>query len=135
MNAITGLVLLLLICQAPVARSASSSLFPLMDYYLSLGGGPFDPRRGGEAWVRQQAPAQGGEPRSCADCHGTNLTLPGRHLRTGKAIGPLARSVDPQRLADVAKAEKWFLRNCRWTWGRDCTAQEKGDLARFIGSQ
>ncbi len=115
--------------------SAGASAFPLMDYFLSMGGGPFDPRRGAEAWVREQQPTDDGEARSCASCHGTDLRQPGRHVRTGKVIGPLARSLDPQRLADVAKAEKWFLRNCRWTWGRDCTPQEKGDLARFIDSQ
>ncbi|MBA1331752.1 cytochrome C, partial [Candidatus Endoriftia persephone str. Guaymas] len=26
-------------------------------------------------------------------------------------------------------------RNCRWTFGRDCTPQEKGDLMLFIQGQ
>jgi hypothetical protein len=39
------------------------------------------------------------------------------------------------RLTDVASIEKWFLRNCRGTWGRECSAQEKGDLLLFINQQ
>ncbi|HCS12500.1 MAG TPA: hypothetical protein DIW28_01710, partial [Zetaproteobacteria bacterium] len=44
-----------------------------------------------------------------------------------KRIEPMAPSVNPERLTDPAKIEKWFGRNCEWTIGRDCTAQEKAD--------
>ncbi|MFK5970948.1 MAG: DUF1924 domain-containing protein [Candidatus Marithrix sp.] len=27
---------------------------------------------------------------------------------------------------------KWFKRNCKWTLGRECNAQEKGDILKFI---
>jgi len=36
---------------------------------------------------------------------------------------------------DAAKTEKWFLRNCKWTMGRTCTAQEKGDFLAYFQSQ
>ena len=65
--------------------------------------------------------------RSCTTCHGTDQAKPGRHQRTGKVIESMAPSVNPQRLTDVAKIEKWFVRNCKWTLGRECSAQEKGD--------
>lgn len=41
-------------------------------------------------------------------------------------------AVNPERLVDAKKIEKWFLRNCKWTFGRECTAQEKGDFLTFI---
>jgi hypothetical protein len=47
----------------------------------------------------------------------------------------MAKSVNPQRLTDPGKAEKWFGRNCRWTLGRDCTPQEKGDFVALIRSR
>jgi hypothetical protein len=56
-------------------------------------------------------------------------------VKTGKRIEPMAVSVNPQRLGDMAKIEKWFRRNCKWTLGRACTAQEKGDLLSFLRQQ
>ncbi len=56
-------------------------------------------------------------------------------MRTGKAIEPLAPSVNPKRLSDTAKVEKWFTRNCKWTVGRACAPQEKGDVLSFIRAQ
>jgi hypothetical protein len=47
----------------------------------------------------------------------------------------MAPSVNPQRLTDARKIEKWFKRNCEWTWGRACTIQEKGDILRFLQQQ
>jgi hypothetical protein len=47
----------------------------------------------------------------------------------------MALSVNPARLTDAKTVEKWFRRNCRWTLGRECTPQEKGDFIQFITSQ
>ena len=47
----------------------------------------------------------------------------------------MAPSVNPKRLTDRTKIEKWFVRNCKWTFGRECTPQEKGDLLSFISSR
>ncbi|MEA3244387.1 MAG: DUF1924 domain-containing protein, partial [Pseudomonadota bacterium] len=33
---------------------------------------------------------------------------------------------------DGKKIEKWFKRNCKWTLGRECTAQEKADFLAYI---
>ncbi|GAB6043345.1 DUF1924 domain-containing protein [Endothiovibrio diazotrophicus] len=76
-----------------------------------------------------------GENRSCADCHTADLTAAGRHVRTRKTIEPMAPSVNPQRLSDPKKVEKWFKRNCRWTLGRECNDQEKGDFLAYIRSR
>ena len=47
----------------------------------------------------------------------------------------MAPSVNPKRLTDRSKIEKWFKRNCKWTLGRECTPQEKGDILTFLLAQ
>lgn len=107
----------------------------LIDAYQATGAGPFDAAAGERAWTAEHRPAGAKEPRSCATCHGTDLTRPGRHATTGKVIEPLAVSENSKRLTDAEKVELWFGRNCRWTLGRDCTPQEKGDFVRLIESR
>ncbi|HEX5636129.1 MAG TPA: DUF1924 domain-containing protein, partial [Gammaproteobacteria bacterium] len=72
---------------------------------------------------------------NCASCHKQDLRQTGSHIRTRKPIEPMAPSANPQRLTDIKQIEKWFLRNCKGTWGRECTAQEKGDFLVYIQSQ
>jgi len=114
---------------------AQGSAANLIAGYRDLGAGPFSQDEGRAAWVQEHRPSGQSDTRSCASCHGTDVTQPGRHVKTGKSIEPMALSVNPQRLTDPQKAEKWFRRNCRWTLGRECTAQEKGDFIQFIISQ
>jgi hypothetical protein len=118
---------------APLAGAATGD--DLLTTYQGQGGGPFSAAAGERAWTAQHQPEGADGPRSCATCHGTDLTKTGKHAATGKAIEPLAVSANPKRLKDPAKVEKWFGRNCRWTLGRDCTPQEKGDFVRYIQSQ
>jgi len=84
-------------------------------------------------WTREFA--NEGEQRSCATCHTSDLRQGGKHASTGKAIKPLAPSVNNERLTRKAEVEKWFSRNCKWTLGRACTPQEKGDFLAYIASQ
>lgn len=95
----------------------------------------FDAARGQTRWGEGVTPAEGGEARSCATCHGTDLTQVGKQVNTGKVIQPMAPSAQADRLQDPAKIEKWFTRNCKWTWGRACTPQEKGDFLSFLRNQ
>jgi len=74
------------------------------------------------------------QQRSCTSCHGNNLSHPGEHAKTGKAIEPMAPSVNSQRLTERKKINKWFKRNCKWTIGRECTDQEKADLLSFLST-
>jgi len=90
---------------------------------------------GAAAWVQLHPQTDGSPERSCATCHGDNLTLPGQHAKTGKRIEPLAPSVNAKRLSDPRKVEKWLRRNCRWTLGRECSATEKADFLAYIESQ
>ena len=76
-----------------------------------------------------------GQNRSCVTCHGDNLRSSGKHNRTSKVIKPMAPSVNPERFSSVKKVEKWFKRNCKWTIGRACSAQEKRDLLDFLATK
>ena len=97
---------------------------------LAQEAGPFSAEAGHRTWYRVEA-----NGRSCTSCHGRTLTVRGRHEKTGKPIEPMARSVNPERLTEVKKMNKWFLRNCKWTYGRECTAQEKGDILVWLSDQ
>ena len=104
----------------------------LLDDYRNQGTGNFSLEAGESIW-RKEFPASN-QPltRSCSSCHGDDLSQPGKHIKTGKTIKPMRLSENPARLSDVKKAEKWFRRNCRWTLGRECSAQEKGDIVRYL---
>jgi len=75
-----------------------------------------------------------GETRSCSGCHTADPRNTGKHIRTAKSIKPLSPAVNPDSLTDVKKIEKWFRRNCKWTLGRECSAQEKADVLAFLRS-
>jgi hypothetical protein len=94
-----------------------------------------DAAAGKRAWTEEHTPPDATGPRSCSTCHTADLTKTGKHATTGKPIEPMAVSVNPKRLTDPAKVEKWFGRNCRWTLGRDCTPAEKSDFLAFIKGQ
>ncbi len=94
-----------------------------------------DAAAGKRDWTAEHNPPGSDGPRSCATCHTASLTQAGKHATTGKSIEPMAVSVNPKRLTDPAKVEKWFGRNCRWTLGRDCSPQEKANFLSYIESQ
>ena len=71
---------------------------------------------------------------SCATCHTSDLKRTGTTL-VGKAIEPLAPSVNKKRLTDVKETEKWLARNFKQVYGREGTAREKGDVLKFISIQ
>jgi hypothetical protein len=118
----------------PLAASADA-VAELQADYLSQGAGQFDATAGAKLWQQEFIDAKSGQRRSCTLCHSAQLGNPGKHAKTGKPIEPMAPSVNPQRLTDEAKIEKWFKRNCKWTIGRECTPQEKGDVLSFIRQQ
>jgi cytochrome c553 len=82
--------------------------------------------RGQAIWTRQQ-----GEW-SCASCHGAPPVRDSRHASTHKHIAALAPAYNPQRLTDQAKVDKWFRRNCKDVFSRECTAQEKADVIAYL---
>ena len=72
------------------------------------------------------------ETPACATCHTADPRAPGRHVKTGRAIEPIAVSVNPRRFTDAADVEKRFARDCPNVLGRPCTAAEKGDFLTFL---
>lgn len=79
-------------------------------------------------------PHEGGNPEmnACAACHTADPTAEGRHRKTGRAIEPMAVSVNPDRFTDLEEVEKQFGRDCKNVLGRACTAEEKGDFITFL---
>ena len=98
------------------------------------GQGQFSAAAGKALWL-SEFPSKDGSKRSCTSCHTTDPRKPGRHAKTGKAIEPMAPSANAKSLTERRQVEKWFKRNCKWTLGRECTAQEKGDLLSFLRTQ
>ena len=103
--------------------------------YQASGAGSFSAARGEKLWQQDVVNVKDGRARSCITCHGRDLRSTGKHAKTGKPIEPLSPAVNKERLSDAKKIRKWFKRNCKWTWGRECSAQEKGDLLSFIRNQ
>ena len=123
-----GEVLLLLVTLGLPASVQADVVADLLRGYESAGASKFNVREAESLWKRAFIDAKTGEARRCSQCHGEDLRRPGQHATTGKVIEPLAPSANPKRLTDAEKVEKWFSRNCRWTLGRDCTPQEKGNV-------
>jgi len=119
------IITLLLLLSNPVT---ASTIDDLLQRYISEGAGSFSATNGENLWINKVAARSTPKQRSCTTCHGTDLTVAGKHQRTGKKIAPMAISVNKKRFTDAKKVEKWFKRNCKWTWGRECAAQEKGDI-------
>ncbi|MEW8033710.1 MAG: DUF1924 domain-containing protein [Candidatus Thiodiazotropha endolucinida] len=110
----------------------ANNLDNMFKSFQASGAGPFSAEQGRDAWARVVIDKKSGKPRSCSDCHGDDLSKAGKHIKTGKRIEPMAPSAIPKRLSDPEKINKWFKRNCKWTWGRICTPQEKGDLLLYL---
>ncbi len=71
---------------------------------------------------------------SCATCHTADPLAAGKHARTGKAIAPLAPAANAERFTDARAVDKWFRRNCNDVLGRECSAQERGDVLQYLRS-
>ncbi|WP_210394809.1 DUF1924 domain-containing protein [Motiliproteus sediminis] len=124
----TGAVCALL-SLSPALWAQSSDLEQLLQQYASEASQPFDAGRGEALWSSRNG------DRFCGSCHTPDPRNNGEHQKTGKPIEPLAPSANPQRLTDAKQIKKWLLRNCKWTLGRECSAQEKGDFLTWLRQQ
>ena len=109
---------------------ANANIDAAIKHYNPDGKLTADAKRGDEKWHQTQIIED--TERNCTKCHGKDLTKPGKHAKTGKVIDPLAASVTHDRFSDLKKVEKWFRRNCKWTFERECTAQEKIDFLQYL---
>ena len=112
--------------------SASPAVDTLLGEYRDAGAGPFSAEAGQRMWTEKHNDSKALADRSCNTCHTNDLKDHGKHVKTKKIIKPMAPGINAKRLTDVKKIEKWFKRNCKWTLGRECTAQEKGDFLLYI---
>jgi hypothetical protein len=109
----------------PAAHAADAA--SLQAGYSAQAGAPADAGRGQRLFTT----TQGGQW-SCASCHNAVPTQAGRHASTGKSIAALAPAFNPERFTDAAKAEKWFRRNCKDVFSRECSAAEKADVMAWL---
>jgi len=132
---ITFISLGLLTVNTSSALANEATVKTLMKSYQSQGAKVGDAQRGEKFWNQT---FQGKAPfsqRSCKSCHTANLKNKGEHVRTGKVLKPLAPSINNLSLSKENKVNKWFKRNCKWTTGKECSAQVKADVLAFIDLQ
>lgn len=130
------LTVLAALLAAPLAARAGTPLTPtardLLGQYGQAAPKPFTAERGRALYLSKHRAADG-KMRSCSLCHTDDPRHQGRS-DVGKPIDPLAPAANPKRFTNADDVEKWFRRNCRWTLGRTCTAQEKGDFITYLFS-
>ena len=114
---------------------ASEQLEPMIEKYQQQGDLSFSVEAGETLWNQEITHKKSPTVRSCASCHGADLSAVGKHIKTNKVIKAMAPSVNAERFNKQKKIEKWFMRNCKWTWGRVCSPQEKGDILRYLSQQ
>lgn len=125
------ILITLLLFSAPLsyAQADEATVNQLLQDYTSQGASTADATQGKQLW---QKTFNNKGKRSCSDCHTRDLTASGKHIKTNKQIKPMSPSVNAERLSDARKVNKWFKRNCKWTLGRECSAQEKADILVYI---
>lgn len=126
--------LLLLSLSAGALAAPDPAVEGLLTRYRAEGARPFSAEAGAALW-RKPFPAASGPARTCATCHGEDLRAGGKHATTGEPIDPMAPAANAERYTDPAFVEKWFTRNCKWTFGRPCTPQEKGDFLTWLTTE
>ena len=127
-------ILIALLLGAFSAYSWGSALDDAFAQFNAAKSLSFSAEAGKTMWDKTY-PQADGKTRQCATCHGPDLSKAGKHEKTGKKIEALAPSANKERFTDLKKINKWFKRNCKWTIGRECTNQEKGDLLKYLSQQ
>lgn len=132
MKKLLTIITLGVVALSAIPATAADVVDERLAAYKAEGAGPFSAERGKAMWTEKHNPPKADKARSCSTCHTADPRAVGKHARTGKEIKPLAPSVNPKRLTEVREIEKWFMRNCKWTLGRKCTPQEKGDVLSYL---
>ena len=133
MNRLLNVIVAAIVMTVPLHAQANA-ISELEVSYTAQGAGPFSTANGEAFWTKNFTDAKTGKARNCSNCHSADLSKSGAHIRTNKVIKPMAPSANAQRYTKIKKIKKWFVRNCKWTVGRECTAQEKGDLLSYLKS-
>lgn len=109
------------------AYAADTTIDQQLAHWSTQAGQPGDARRGDTFFNSRH-----GGTWSCASCHGTPPTRPGKHASTGKTLDPLAPAFNPKAFTDSARVDKWFRRNCKDVVSRECSAAEKADVLAYL---
>lgn len=131
MKKILLLTVLFFATNAVLAETAMEQAFKIYKGKENL---TFSAERGKKMW-NDKVKAKDGKMRDCNSCHGSDFTKSGKHVRTGKEIKPMSQKVNKERYTELKKIKKWFKRNCKWMYARECTNQEKGDFLLFLSQQ
>ena len=131
MKHLYALIFLSLFAVAPTAQ-ATPATDTLLSKYKAVS--KTDAAKAKSDWTRETK-GEDGEAMSCSTCHGTDFAKAGKHHKTHKVIEPMSPRVTAERFTDEKKIEKWFKRNCKDAWSRECTAQEKADFLTFFLTQ
>jgi hypothetical protein len=129
----TSFALFCLTAVFSAAAYASPASDALLAKYKAEGAIKTDVAKAKKDWTTEVV--VDGEKMSCATCHGTDFSKSGKHHKTGKTIEPMSSKVTADRYTEEKKIEKWFKRNCKDAWGRECTVQEKADFLTFLIAQ
>ena len=124
-----------LITQVSSVNADEATVNTLMESYQSQGAKSGNALRGEKFWNKTFSGKAPFTERSCKSCHTANLKNKGEHVRTGKILESMAPSINKSSLSKVKKVKKWFKRNCKWTTGKECSAQQKADILAFIKQQ
>ncbi len=117
------------ICLFMFASASADVTGELIQEYKAKGASTASSERGEKLWNKDV------NGRSCTTCHSMSVKNEGKHQKTGKLIKPMAPSVNPKRLTKKRKVKKWLLRNCKWTFKRECSVQEKSDILLWLSQQ
>ena len=115
-------------------QAETATVDRLLQQYAMQGASAADGKNGKLLWQRTYSNGgKNSDKRSCVTCHTKDLTQYGKHVKTGKPIQPMSPAVNTERFTYSKKVNKWFKRNCKWTLGRECSAQEKADILVYLG--
>lgn len=121
-------VFIVMILGVSFQAQASSGAQKQLERYQRQGVTEVNPEMGKKLWYSRN------NGRSCTTCHGQSPAQVGQHVKTKKRIQPMLVSQNPKRFQNSKKVEKWFLRNCKWTLGRQCTVQEKANILSWLNN-
>jgi hypothetical protein len=121
---------LTLLCALLLAVSAHAETQQQILDSLVAQAGPASVSRGEKLFRDKSAAGKAAD--ACTACHTDNPKAVSQHVKTHKAIDPLAPVAQKDRFTDPAKVEKWFKRNCQEVLDRPCTPQEKADFTAYM---
>jgi len=117
-----------------LSPQAQKNVDYLFNKYSSKGAKNFDAQKGKIEWNKEHKVTKRGKTQimSCKKCHTSDLTKQTKHYKTGKTILPIAPSANKDAFGDLKHIKKWFRRNCKQVYKRECGPQEKGDFLKYM---